>query len=81
MPSTQNSDAAAYDRAAADFAEQPNSSGPILAMLKLAMGARSMTLRRWAAKWLYEKCNVEVTIPEIKVRSNATSAKANHIRR
>jgi hypothetical protein len=58
----QRADAHRFQRAANDAAGSPNDPRHIEEMMRLATGGATEGIRRWAARWLKEKCNLVVEV-------------------
>lgn len=70
---------ASFQRAAEEFAAQPNHSGAISDMMHIAFEGKSPILRCWAARWLSETCNISVVTDKDKGQGNAASPEAEGI--
>lgn len=70
-----------FERAAAQYAAQPNSGESIAEMMELACDSRHPAFRSWAARWLRETCNISVVTDTKQGQAHATPATATSILR
>jgi hypothetical protein len=67
-----------FERAAEEFAAHPTSHEAIAEIMALAIDGDCLKLRQWAAVWLRQHCDIQITA-RTEDQDNATAATAGNL--